>query len=201
MRSKLLGVATAAMSVGLATAACGSSGTSASDAPPSHSPAVAPASANGTFGTACAEVPASGMGSLSGMAGAPVATAASHNPLLSDLVHAVRVAGLTNTFNSERAITVFAPENGAFTTLGSGNVNTLLASKADLRKVLEYHVVRGRITPADLASGAKLTTLLGTELHPTVQDGVYKINNATVVCGNVQTGNATVYIIDKLLIP
>ncbi len=135
------------------------------------------------------------------MARSPVATAASHNPVLSDLVHALRVAGLTGMFNSARSITLFAPDNAAFAALGSGNLSTLLASKADLRQVLEHHVVPGRTTPADLASGRTLTTLLGTKVHPVLTDGGYRVNNATVICGDVRTANAVVYIINKILIP
>jgi len=203
MKPKLTRVASVAIGIGFMTAACGSSGTPALSPAPSHSvavgsPAKAPA---GTFGTACAEIPANGMGSFSGMAQAPVATAAANSPLLSDLGRAVQAAGLAATLNSAKAITVFAPDNKAFAALGSGNVNTLMASKSDLKKVLEYHIVNGRITPADLASGAPLTSLLGTAIHPQKTGDGYAINNAEVVCGNIQTANATVYIVDKLLIP
>jgi len=135
------------------------------------------------------------------MAAAPVAVAAAHNPLLSDLSRAVRAAGLASTLNSASAITVFAPDNAAFAALGSGNVKTLLANKADLVKVLEYHVVKGRVTPAELATGKPLTSLLGLKIQPAISGGVYEINNASVICGNIKTSNATVYILDKVLIP
>ena len=105
------------------------------------------AAKTGAFGGACAKIPATGKGSFSAMAAAPVATAASHNPLLSELVHAVHTAGLTSMLNSARAITVFAPDNDAFAALGPGNLSTLLASKSDLTKVLEFHVVNGRADP------------------------------------------------------
>ena len=135
------------------------------------------------------------------MAAAPVATAASHNPLLSELGHAVRTARLTSTLNSARAITVFAPDNAAFAALGRGNLSALMASRSDLTKVLEFHVVNGRQTPADLASGKHLTTLLGTTIVPAKSGGIYQVNNAVVICGNVQTANATVYIINKVIVP
>lgn len=141
------------------------------------------------------------MGGFGGRAAAPVATAASRNPLLSDLVRAIRVAGLTRRLNSARAITVFAPDDAAFADLGSGNLTALMATKADLVKVLEYHVVNGRQTPADLASGKHLTTLGGTTIVPARSGTEYIVNNADVVCGNVQTANATVYIVNKVLVP
>jgi uncharacterized surface protein with fasciclin (FAS1) repeats len=228
MKSRTIGVAaTATMCMSLTAAACASSGTSASSVP-SHSPAAAgsgrpsaagsgapatagsgaPATAGsgvavktGAFGAACAKVPATGMGSFSAMAAAPVATAASHNPLLSELADAVQAAGLTSTLNSARSITVFAPDNAAFAALGRGNLSTLMASRSDLIKVLQFHVVNGRQTPADLASGKHLTTLLGTTIVPSMSGGSYLVNNARVICGNVQTANATVYIINKVLVP
>ena len=141
------------------------------------------------------------MGSFSAMAAVPVATAASHNPLLSELADAVQAAGLTSTLNSARSITVFAPDNAAFAALGRGNLSTLMASRSDLIKVLQFHVVNGRQTPADLASGKHLTTLLGTTIVPSMSGGSYLVNNARVICGNVQTANATVYIINKVLVP
>jgi uncharacterized surface protein with fasciclin (FAS1) repeats len=228
MKSRTIGVAaTATICMSLTAAACASSGTSASSLP-SHSPAAAgsgrpsaagsgapatagsgaPAAAGsgvavktGAFGAACAKVPATGMGSFSAMAAAPVATAASHNPLLSELAEAVHAAGLTSTLNSARSITVFAPDNAAFAALGRGNLSTLMARRSDLIKVLQFHVVNGRQTPADLASGKHLTTLLGTTIVPSMSGGSYLVNNARVICGNVQTANATVYIINKVLVP
>jgi uncharacterized surface protein with fasciclin (FAS1) repeats len=220
VRSRTIGAsATAAICMSLAAAACTSSSTPASSAP-SHSPAAVgsarppvtgsgvPAATGpgvavktGAFGTACAKIPATGMGSFSAMAAAPVASAASHNPLLTELVHAVHTAGLTSTLNSARSITVFAPDNTAFAALGRGNLSTLLASRSDLIRVLESHLVNGRQTPADLASGKHLTTLLGTTIVPAKSAGIYRVNNASVICGDVQTANATVYIINKVLVP
>ena len=199
MRPKHMGVTVAAAGLSLAAAACSSGGTSASTGTSVGTQHIS--TQTGTFGAACAKVPRTGMGSFSGMAGAPVATAASHNPLLSDLVHAVQAAGLTGTLNSAKSITVFAPDNAAFAQLGTKNVNTLMGNKADLTKVLEYHVVPGRQTPADLAAGKQLKTLLGLPIHPAKMGGTYEIGKARIICGNVQTSNATVYIIDRVLLP
>src|ERR1700729_2513611 len=77
----------------------------------------------------------------------------------------------------------------------------LLADKAELTKILTYHVVSGRYTPAQLASGKALKTLEGGMITPALKDGTYTINGANVVCGNVQTANATVYIISSVLMP
>lgn len=155
----------------------------------------------GTVGAGCHKLPASGMGSVSGMTSEPVATAASHNPQLTDFAKAVSAAGLTNALNSAKGITVFAPDNTALTALGTGNVKTLMANKADLIKVLQYHVVKGHVTPAGLATGKPLTTQLGLPVHPAKSGDKYKINTAEVVCGNIHTSNATLYIVNKVLIP
>ena len=88
------------------------------------------ASAMSDFGPACAAVPKTGAGSFTGMATAPVATAASANPVLSTLVTAVKKAGLVDTLNSAKAITVFAPANSAFAKIPSATLNKVLADKA-----------------------------------------------------------------------
>jgi uncharacterized surface protein with fasciclin (FAS1) repeats len=135
------------------------------------------------------------------MATAPVATAASANPVLSTLVTAVKKAGLVDTLNSASNITVFAPDNAAFAKLPKATLDKVLANKAELTKILTYHVVSGRNTPTELASGKALKTLEGGTVTPAMMSGSYSVNGASVVCGNVQTANATVYIISSVLMP
>ncbi len=199
-------------------AACSSSGAStapsaaASSAPSAAAPtaaASAAAAASGSpdmmadapFGPACASVPATGAGSFSGMAGDPVATAASNNPALKTLVSAVTAAGLGDTLNGAKDVTVFAPADSAFAAMDKATLDAAMADpKGLLTKVLTYHVVQGRLTPAMLAGS-----------HPTLEGGMLTVagsgedftvnGTAKVVCGNVQTENATVYIIDGVLLP
>jgi uncharacterized surface protein with fasciclin (FAS1) repeats len=212
MKYRLVATSGLALCAVLTAAACSSSASSsspsspASSAPASSAPASsAPASSGATttsdFGPGCASVPKSGAGSFSGMATAPVATAASANPLLSTLVTAVKKAGLVDTLNSASGITVFAPDNAAFAKLPAATLASVLANKAELTKILTYHVVSGRYTPAQLASGAPLKTLEGGSVTPALMGSTYEINKADVVCGNVQTSNATVYIINTVLTP
>ena len=195
MKIRLLAICGLALSA----AACSSS--------PSSSPATsAPASSGASttasdFGPGCASVPASGAGSFTGMSTAPVATAASANPLLSTLVTAVKKAGLVDTLNSASGITVFAPDNAAFAKLPAATLNSVLSNKAELTKILTYHVVAGRFTPSQLAAGTPLKTLEGGTVTPALMGGTYEVNTADVVCGNVQTANATVYIINTVLMP
>lgn len=152
------------------------------------------------FGTACAAVPKDGSGSFAGMAQDPVATAASHNPLLSTLVSAVTAAGLGDTLNSAQNITVFAPTNDAFAKVPADQLKALLADKDKLTKVLTYHVVPDRLAPASLAGSHK--TLEGADVKVAGSGAAYTVNNnSKVLCGNVQTANATVYIVDTVLMP
>jgi len=134
------------------------------------------------------------------MAPAPAAAAAAQTPLLHEFERALAATGLTSRLNSARAITIFAPDNAAFRALGPGNLSTLNASKPDLARVLEDHIVSGRISPADLASRRRLATLRGTVIVPAKTAGGYRVNNAGVVCGNIQTANATIYIVNKVLV-
>jgi uncharacterized surface protein with fasciclin (FAS1) repeats len=203
-RTALAGVLVAAA---LGTAACGSSSTTAgaSGSPaaavtsPSTSPSMSDASA--PFGPGCASVPSTGSGSFAGMAADPVATAASNNPALSTLVTAVKAAGLVDTLNSAQGITVFAPADSAFAAMDQATLKKALADpKGLLTTVLTYHVVSGKLTPAMLAGTHK--TLQGGTVTVTGSGTDFTVNgSAKVVCGNVQTANATVYIIDGVLIP
>ncbi len=206
MKYRLLAVSGLAVA-SLGLAACSSSGSSSASSAPASSAAAPVAAGSGAaavamdFGPACASVPKSGAGSFSGMAAAPVATAASANPALSTLVTAVKKAGLVDTLNSASNITVFAPDNAAFAKIPPATLAKVLASKAELTKILTYHVASGRYTPAQLASGTAIKTLEGATVKPGDMGGTYAVNSAHVVCGDVQTANATVYIIDTVLMP
>ena len=202
MKHRLLAVSGLAVSLALGTAACSSGGSSSSAAPASGPVAAGSAAAAAMdFGPACSSVPKSGAGSFSGMAAAPVATAASANPVLSTLVTAVKKAGLVDTLNSASNITVFAPDNAAFAKIPPATLAKVLADKAELTKILTYHVAAGRYTPDQLAAGTTIKTLEGAAVTPSKMSGSYEVNDAHVVCGNVQTANATVYIIDTVLMP
>jgi uncharacterized surface protein with fasciclin (FAS1) repeats len=190
----------------LTGAACGgsksddkaSSGSSAQGAAaPTNS---APAMSDKPFGAGCSAVPTSGKGSFSGMSADPVATAASNNPALSTLVTAVKKAGLVDTLNSAQNVTVFAPDNDAFKKIPAKTLKKVLANKKTLSSILTYHVVGQKVAPSGLASG-NFKTLQGGTVTTSGSGESYKVNDANVVCGNVQTANATVYIIDSVMMP
>jgi uncharacterized surface protein with fasciclin (FAS1) repeats len=156
------------------------------------------------FGPGCAQVPSdpSNKGSFEAMAQVPVATAASGNPLLSTLVTAVTKAGLVDTLNGLPAATVFAPTNAAFAKLPKATLDKVLADKAMLTKILTYHVVPGEKVAPDALTAKPLPTVETGTVKVTGSGEDFTVNgNAKVVCGNVQTSNATVYLIDTLLMP
>ncbi len=153
------------------------------------------------FGAGCASVPTEGSGSFKGMATDPVATAASHNPLLKTLVAAVGAAGLGDTLNSAPAITVFAPVDSAFAKIPKADLDKVLADKPTLTKILTGHVIAGKLAPDKLAGDHK--TLAGNTVTVAGSGEAFTVgkDKANVICGNVQTANATVYIIDSVLMP
>lgn len=204
--TRLLATGMLAGALALSLAGCGGGGQEASgggdtSAPAASSPAATGETSTEPFGDGCAAVPKSGAGSFDGMAQDPVATAASNNPALSTLVTAVQKAGLVDTLNSAEALTVFAPTNDAFAKIPKKDLDAVLADKETLTKILTYHVVKGEKTPEQLGSGTELTTLQGQSVTPSGSDESYQVNDANVVCGNVQTANATVYLIDTVLMP
>ena len=196
-----LALSAAGCSSGSTSNAVGSGGGGASASSAATTASVGTMAASTPFGPACSAVPATGAGSFNGMETAPVATAASNNPVLSTLVTAVKAAGLVDTLNNAQNITVFAPDNAAFAKLPKATLAKVLADKALLTKILTYHVVGQRLTPQQLANGT-WKTLEGQSLTTSGSGSSYKVNGtAKVICGNVQTSNANVEIIDTVLMP
>jgi uncharacterized surface protein with fasciclin (FAS1) repeats len=218
--SRTAGATAAVLALSVSLAACGNddkdSSAAAADSSSSDSGMTSDSPSTGstdagaqTFGPGCSQIPTSGAGSFDGMVKDPVATAASNNPLLSTLVTAVTsIDGLADTLNGAAALTVFAPYNDAFGAIPSKDLNAMVAEgKAKgqgsaLYKVLAHHVLGANDDPTAVVGKQK--TLLGDELTVsgdpqsgmTVSDGTV---TAKVLCGNIPTANATVYVIDKVL--
>ena len=205
------GLAAAALTLSLGLTACGgdepttsandttqSDNTSKSDK--SDEPMAQDASAD-TYGAGCAQVPTDGAGSFNGMATAPVASAASANPLLKTLVAAATEAGLVEPLNSAPKLTVFAPADPAFAAIPKKDMNAVMSDKQMLGSILKHHVVGEQISPDQLSgefetlNGDKIT-INGSGEMATIGD-----EKARVLCGNIQTANATVYVIDTVLMP
>jgi uncharacterized surface protein with fasciclin (FAS1) repeats len=157
-------------------------------------------------GPGCADYAAQvpdGPGSVEGMAQDPVATAASNNPLLTTLTAAVSGGlnpdvDLVETLNGDE-FTVFAPVDDAFAQLPEETVTTLQQDADLLSSILTYHVVPGQAAPADVVG--EHTTVQGGTVEVTGSGDELMVNDANVVCGGVQTANATVYLIDSVLMP
>ena len=199
---KRSGLAAVALTMSFGMAACGSSGSessSSNETPKQKATENSSAAMSGEFGDGCAAVPKSGAGSFQGMSTAPVATAASNNPVLETLVTAVTEAELVDTLNSAPELTVFAPANDAFGAIPKKDLNALLADKPALTKVLTHHVVAGKLSPEQVAGTHK--TLAGDKITVEGSGEDFTIGEASVICGNVQTANATVYVIDGVLMP
>ena len=175
--------------------------TSASPSEPMEPTETAMDAGAQTFGAGCASVPATGDGSFDGMSTAAVASAASANPLLKTLVTAVTEAGLVDTLNGAEALTVFAPTDDAFAKVPAKDLKAVLADKALLTKILTHHVIAGQLAPDELAGKHK--TLAGdtVTVKGSGEDFTVGKENAAVICGNVPTANAKVYVIDTLLMP
>ncbi len=201
------GLAALALTLSLGLAACGedeepTAGSDTSETPAGEESPMEEASPEGqTYGAACGEVPTEGDGSFDGMATAPVASAASANPLLQTLVAAVTEADLVEPLNSAPEITVFAPAEPAFAEIPKKDLDALLADKEALAGVLQHHVVGQQIAPDQLSGefetlNGDTLTINGSGEEATVGD-----EEATVLCGNIPTANATVYVIDTVLMP
>ena len=189
-----------AMTSGAMTSGAMSSGAMSSGATPGE---AAPAALVGSGCAAYAAQVPSGAGSVGGMAQDPVATAASNNPLLTTLTAAVsgkvnQGVNLVNTLNNGE-FTVFAPVDSAFAKVDAATMKKLTTDSALLSKILTYHVVPGKLSPSEVVGTH--TTAEGGTLTVTGSGDTLKVNKATVICGGVQTKNATVYLIDGVLSP
>jgi uncharacterized surface protein with fasciclin (FAS1) repeats len=157
-------------------------------------------------GSGCAayakQVP-TGAGSVEGMALDPVAVAASNNPILTTLTAAVSgklnpKVDLVDTLNGGE-FTVFAPVDDAFAKIDAATIETLKTDDALLSKILTYHVVPGQITPDKIAGTH--ASVQGGSVTVTGSGDNLKVDDANVICGGVKTKNATVYLIDSVLMP
>jgi uncharacterized surface protein with fasciclin (FAS1) repeats len=121
----------------------------------------------------------------------------------STLVAAIKAAGLVETLKGAGPFTVFAPTNAAFSALPAGTVDGLLKpeKKADLTKILTYHVVAGSVKAADLKDGQKIKTVQGEELTVSIKDGKVMINGANVTAADLASSNGMIHVIDAVLMP
>ncbi|WP_328354036.1 fasciclin domain-containing protein [Mycobacterium sp. NBC_00419] len=180
--------------------------TAAATATTTTTTSAAAAPAGTLVGPGCAsyaeQVP-TGPGSVAGMGKDPVTVAASNNPLLKTLTSALSGklnpnVNLVQTLDSGQ-FTVFAPTDDAFAKLDPATIEKLKTDSDLLTSILTYHVVPAQASPAQVVGEHK--TVQGATVTVTGSGGELKVNDANVVCGGVQTANATVYLIDTVLTP
>ncbi len=152
---------------------------------------------------AYAEQVPTGPGSVTGMAQDPVTVAASNNPMLKTLTQALSGqlnpdVNLIDTLNGGE-FTVFAPTDEAFGKIDPATIEKLKTDAPLLTSILTYHVVPGQASPAQVPGDHK--TVQGANVTVTGEGQNLKVNDAGVVCGGVGTANATVYMIDTVLMP
>lgn len=157
-------------------------------------------------GPGCADYAAQvpdGAGSVAGMALDPVSVAASNNPLLTTLTAAVSGelnpdVNLASTLDSDE-FTVFAPVDTAFEAVPEADLTALAGDSDALTTVLTYHVVPGQISPDEIVGTH--TTVQGEDVEVTGGGDELMVGGAAVICGGVKTQNATVYLVDTVLMP
>jgi uncharacterized surface protein with fasciclin (FAS1) repeats len=194
----------AVLAAGLATAGCGvspgPSATPTGTGPPPGARTVPAHQGSGTVGAGCAMIPAHGAGNLRSLGSRPALGAAASNPQLSVFASAVRSAGLTGTLNSGHAATIIIPANSAFAGLTAAGI-ARLRNHRELRRIVTYQATGRAITPAQFAAGTSPATLEGSTLRLSRAGRDYKVNGATVLCGNIKTAGASLYIVSKVLLP
>jgi uncharacterized surface protein with fasciclin (FAS1) repeats len=210
-RRALLAAATA---LALPLAGCGSDGpaddvAAASSAPATTSAAeAAPPAPTGPFGPGCAALPPEGPGSPAALAAAPAATAMSTIPGLTNTMVTVHAATLAASLDATQDLTVLAPVNEAFAAVPPATLDPLLADTPRLTALVTHHVIAGRLAPGELAGTH--TTLDGGQVTIDGAGEVFTVSadqtllgaaDATVICGNLPTLNATVYVVDQVLTP
>jgi len=185
-------------------------GTVQTSAAPTPTPVLTTSSGRpapaGLVGDGCVEysdkVP-TGAGSLEGMGRDPVPVAISNSPMLTTLAGALTgrlnpEVDLTEKLNGGQ-LTVFAPTDDAFGKLSPKTVDQLKTDAQLLTSVLNYHVVPNRADPKSIEGEHQ--TVQGQSLNVAAAGDGLRVNDATVVCGGITTANATVYLIDTVLMP
>ena len=118
------------------------------------------------------------------------------------LVAAVQAAGLADTLSGAGPFTVFAPTDDAFKKLPAGTVETLLKDpQGQLKQILLYHVVSGKVMAADVVKLDSVKTVQGQNVTITKTTEGVKVNDAKVVITDIETKNGVIHVIDAVLIP
>ena len=186
----------------------GTPGTTTTPSPTSTPATTTPTPSNGgtmtTPGTTPGGMsnPGTAPASATPASGKTIVTIAAGNKNFTTLVKALKAADLVETLAGEGPFTVFAPTNAAFAKLPKATLANLLkpSGKAQLTKILTYHVVPGAVTSKQLKSGS-VATVEGGNVTVKVSGKKVKVNNANVVLADVKASNGVIHAIDTVLIP
>lgn len=175
----------AVAAVPLIIAACGSSNSSASTSP-TTSAAASSAMSPSASATAQKDI---------------VGTAVAAGDFKT-LATALNAAGLVNALKGPGPFTVFAPTDAAFAKLPKGTLAKLLKDpKGELTKILEYHVIAGKVMAADITNGMTAKTLEGSTVKFTVKGGKVYVNGVLVTTADVAASNGVIHVINGVLVP
>lgn len=134
-------------------------------------------------------------------ASADIVGVASSAGTFNTLLAAAKAAGLVATLQSDGPFTVFAPTDEAFAKLPAGTIDNLLANPDQLKQVLLYHVVSGKVTASEVAGLSSATTAQGSDIAIAVKGDTVMINNAKVVKADVMASNGVIHVIDTVIVP
>jgi uncharacterized surface protein with fasciclin (FAS1) repeats len=129
-----------------------------------------------------------------------VQTAASA-PQFSTLVSLVKKAGLVSTLSGRTKYTVFAPTNAAFAKVPKRTLNALAKDKAQLKAVLLYHVVKGKVPASKVVMLDSAKTVNGARVTFDVRKGKVYVNDARVTKPDIKASNGIVHQINRVLLP
>jgi len=136
------------------------------------------------------------------MSNRTIAEIVASNPQFSTLLTALKAAGLEQTLAEKGPFTVFAPTNEAFAKIPKATLEALLKDKAQLTKILTYHVVAGVVKAADVVKLSKAKTLEGSDITIAVKDGKVVLNgDSTVIQTDIEASNGVIHVIDTVLMP
>ena len=137
-------------------------------------------------------------------AAADIVETAVSNGSFKTLTAALQAAGLVETLKGKGPYTVFAPTDEAFKKLPAGTVETLLKpeNKAQLQKVLTYHVVSGNVMSGDLkGKTTNAKTVEGSAVRIDASGNAVKVDDAVVTQADVSASNGIIHVIDRVIMP
>ena len=119
------------------------------------------------------------------------------------LAKALEAAGLVQTLKGSGPFTVFAPTDEAFAKLPAGTLENLLKpeQQAELRRILTYHVVSGKVMAADVVKMTSAKAVSGDTITVMTRDGRVHVDKASVVKTDIAASNGVIHVIDAVILP